>query len=637
MAALPSELPSILVVSAYELADLALDVAKGLTGRALVQCLRGAFDGVLDEVQQMVAAGRCDVVLSAGSNAEFLRKRLPVPVISVRVGGFDVMAALSAASEGEERTALVLFQSIPQEVSNFLLGYRIPVELRCYETETDAKAIVQDLSTKGTRSLVGAGLVTRCARERGMRGVFIYSRSSVLAALEESLNIVLTQRTERVVRQRLTAVLHHLDSGVVAVDEQGEIIAANPSADRLTGIALGAAEGVSLQRVLPSINVEAAISGRSKGVEQVRSIGGTQLLVRSNPILDAGRAVGAVFTLANAAELEQSFNSLRAHKSSKTTRALYTLEHIVQASPQMQQVIRRCRTLALHSEASVLISGPTGVGKELLAQGIHSTSKRRAKRFVAVNCGALAPSLLESELFGYEQGAFTGARREGRPGLFEVANEGTVFLDEIGELPLELQTRLLRVLQEKEVTRVGSHEPIAVDVRIISATHRDLRTMVQEKKFRVDLFYRLNVVTVEVPPLKERLDDLNVIGTRMVASALREVGQGAHVTGVEKVLPSILQKHSWPGNVRELQNFAHRVAILVLETNETPTKKQISNLIDLDTADEGDDTLPTKRRAAELAHITQVLREAGGSYDMAAERLGISRSTLWRRLKAAGQ
>lgn len=637
MAALPSELPSILVVSAYELADLALDVAKGLTGRALVQCLRGAFDGVLDEVQQLVAAGRCDVVLSAGSNAEFLRKRLPVPVISVRVGGFDVMAALSAASEGEERTALVLFQSIPQEVSNFLLGYRIPVELRCYETETDAKAIVQDLSTKGTRSLVGAGLVTRCARERGMRGVFIYSRSSVLAALEESLNIVLTQRTERVVRQRLTAVLHHLDSGVVAVDEQGEIIAANPSADRLTGIALGAAEGVSLQRVLPSINVEAAISGRSKGVEQVRSIGGTQLLVRSNPILDAGRAVGAVFTLANAAELEQSFNSLRAHKSSKTTRALYTLEHIVQASPQMQQVIRRCRTLALHSEASVLISGPTGVGKELLAQGIHSTSKRRAKRFVAVNCGALAPSLLESELFGYEQGAFTGARREGRPGLFEVANEGTVFLDEIGELPLELQTRLLRVLQEKEVTRVGSHEPIAVDVRIISATHRDLRTMVQEKKFRVDLFYRLNVVTVEVPPLKERLDDLNVIGTRMVASALREVGQGAHVTGVEKVLPSILQKHSWPGNVRELQNFAHRVAILVLETNETPTKKQISNLIDLDTADEGDDTLPTKRRAAELAHITQVLREAGGSYDMAAERLGISRSTLWRRLKAAGQ
>ena len=302
----------------------------------------------------------------------------------------------------------------------------------------------------------------------------------------------------------------------------------------------------------------------------------------------------------------------------------------------MQAVIRRCRTLAGHSEASVLISGPTGVGKELLAQGIHSASRRRAKRFVAVNCGALAPSLLESELFGYEQGAFTGARREGRPGLFEVANEGTVFLDEIGELPLELQTRLLRVLQEKEITRVGSHEPIEVDVRIISATHRDLRSMVLEQKFRVDLFYRLNVVTVDVPPLKERLDDLYAIGAQMVAAALREVGQGAHVAGVEKLLPAVLRNHSWPGNVRELQNFAHRVAILVLETGGAPTKRQLAELIDLDTSSDENDTLPAKRRSAELAHITQVLRDAGGSYEEAAARLGISRSTLWRRLRAAG-
>jgi propionate catabolism operon transcriptional regulator len=302
----------------------------------------------------------------------------------------------------------------------------------------------------------------------------------------------------------------------------------------------------------------------------------------------------------------------------------------------MQQVVRRCRTLAQHSEAPVLLSGPTGVGKELLAQSIHNAGKRRGKRFVAVNCGALAPSLLESELFGYEAGAFTGAQREGRPGLFEVAHGGTVFLDEIGELPVELQTRLLRVLQEKEVTRVGSHQPVPVNVRIIAATHRDLMAMVHAHAFRADLYYRLAVVSVEVAPLHERPADLHALAVQMLDTALGEVGMSPCLPRVLAQLPKVLPGHRWPGNARELQNFAHRVAVCAVETGTAPTRAELAGLIDPWPADEAGDDLGSLRRSDELARIRRVLKECGGSYREAAARLGVSRTTLWRRLKAVG-
>jgi propionate catabolism operon transcriptional regulator len=438
MMSLLLQLPSILVVSAYELADLALDAARELEGRALVRALRGHFDGAVEGVRGMAAAGQCDIVLSAGANAEFLRGQVPVPVVSVRVGGFDVMAALSVASAGADRTALLLFQSIPVEVSRFLQDYRIPVELRSYDSEEDARRVVDDLAKAGLETLVGPGVAVRCARACGIRGVFLYSRASVLAALDEALNLVQARQAERAGRQRLASVLHHLDDGVVAIGPQGEVLAANPAADRLTGVALGAAIGLPLQQALPELEVEAALSGDAIHKPRVRAIGGQQLMVRSARLLDAGKPAGAVFTLSQPSDVEQAFRRLRAYEKKHMPAARYTLDHVVQASPRMRQVVRRCRTLAEHSEAPVLLTGPTGVGKELLAQGIHSAGKRRARRFLAVNCGALTASLLESELFGYDPGAFTGARREGRPGLFEVAHGGTVFLDEIGELPMIL-------------------------------------------------------------------------------------------------------------------------------------------------------------------------------------------------------
>lgn len=622
------DLPSIVVVSLYELADLAASAMQAFEGRARVRILRGHFDGAVEDVQRMAAAGQCDVVLSAGSNADYLRGRVSPPVVSVRVGGFDVMAALSAASAGADATALLLFGEVPAEVGDFLKHYRLPVELRAYRSEAEAERIAGELAAAGLRTLVGPGVAVRAARNLGLRGVFLYSRAAVAAGLEEALSLARAQAAERSDRKRLASVLHHLDDGVVAVDEQGAITAANPAADRLTGISFGAAAGQPLERLLPELSM--AVTTRPP---QVRQVGDRRLLVRAAPLVEAGRPAGAVFTLSAPNDVEQAFRRLRAQDRAPVTNARYTLDHLVQASPLMKQVVRRCRVLAQHSEAPILVTGPSGVGKELLAQGIHNASRRRARRFIAANCGAFTPSLLESELFGYQAGAFTGARREGRPGLFEAADGGTVFLDEIGELPLELQTRLLRVLQEKEVTRVGSHEPVPVDVRVISATHRDLLAMVREQAFRADLFHRLAVVPVEVAPLAQRGEDLDVLARQMLEASLAEVGMAGHLPRILRHLPAVLRSHRWPGNARELQNFAHRVALSALETGAAPGRAQLLAQIDPWPAEAAGDSLPERQKHGEMAHIRRVLKACEGSHEAAAARLGISRTTLWRRLR----
>ncbi|MBU2288347.1 MAG: sigma 54-interacting transcriptional regulator, partial [Gammaproteobacteria bacterium] len=477
---------------------------------------------------------------------------------------------------------------------------------------------------------------------QGIAGVFLYSRSSITSAFEEALQLVLARRAERSGRERLASVLRHLGQGVVATDAQGLILAANPAADALTGAALGAAVGRPLADVVPALDPDRHVRGaESAAMPRVQRLMGQDVLVKALPVMEGGHPDGAVFTLERSSTVEQAFRRLRAHDRARPRPARYTLAHVVQASPQMQALVRRCEILAGHADATVLITGPTGVGKELVAQGIHSASRRRGQAFVAVNCGALAPTLLESELFGYEEGAFTGARREGRAGLFEAANGGTLLLDEIGELPLDLQTRLLRVLQEREVTRVGGHAPMPVDIRVISATHQDLRVAVQEGRFREDLYYRIAVLRVDIPPLADRPADLEALASIMVGAALREAGLSELVEGVSNALPAVLRTHDWPGNAREMQNFAQRVALCCLERQGVPSAGELRALIDAPLPEVGapidPPALPTlgeKRAGDELRHIRQVLAECGGSQAEAARRLGISRTTMWRRLRS---
>ena len=322
-----------------------------------------------------------------------------------------------------------------------------------------------------------------------------------------------------------------------------------------------------------------------------------------------------------------------------TLRARHGLNDLRGESEAME-TLRQSVVLYAKSPATVLIQGETGTGKELVAQAIHRESPRslgQNRPFVAVNCGAIAESLLESELFGHEEGAFTGSRRGGHAGLFEAANRGTLFLDEIGEMPLALQTRLLRVLEEREVVRVGGTRPIPVNVRIISATHCDLEQRVREGRFRADLFYRLAVLRLSLPPLRARPDDVMTLAEWSLKNALASLGARPHPNLHAEMVACapLLQRYDWPGNVRELRNLTERLALfLAAEPLQALTPAFVLGVAPELGAVAIHSEPATTTQPARVESATEVLTRFGGRRDAAADYLGISRTTLWRRLRA---
>ena len=305
----------------------------------------------------------------------------------------------------------------------------------------------------------------------------------------------------------------------------------------------------------------------------------------------------------------------------------YRFENIIAKSPRMQQVIEVIKVVA-KSNATVLITGETGTGKELVARAIHSQSYRRDRPFVAVSCAALPESLLESELFGHEKGSFTGAYAQ-KKGKFEVANRGTLFLDEIGEMSANVQVHLLRVLEEKEFSRVGGNEPIKVDVRVISATNRDMKEAIAKGQFREDLYYRLNVVNIELPPLRERTEDIPLLAEHFLKGFALE--NRKEITGFSPEASNFLLRHEWLGNVRELENAIERAVILAQNSVIDVADLSQQNLVPA-----GSNASEKDLKQVEKDHIQNVLAETGGNYTKAARILGISRMTLYNKAKAYG-
>ena len=307
------------------------------------------------------------------------------------------------------------------------------------------------------------------------------------------------------------------------------------------------------------------------------------------------------------------------------------LDGIIGSSVGMQDVLRMISRLK-DTRTPVLISGESGTGKELVARAIHFRGALAKSNFVAVDCGALVPTLMESELFGYEKGAFTGATKT-KSGLFQAANGGTIFLDEIGELPLEMQTKLLRVLQEKEVRPVGSNEKFNVDVRVIAATNRDLEAAYRAGTFRKDLYFRLNVVTVHLPPLRERRSDIPML----VHHFLNRYTPGIHLQVTAAAMKSLLQ-YDWPGNVRELENCIARAVTLgdhhTIDVQDLPPAIRTEQPLTQETNPQDANSLSTTALAEmERMTILRVFEQAHGDKALAGKMLGISRATLYRKLK----
>jgi propionate catabolism operon transcriptional regulator len=383
----------------------------------------------------------------------------------------------------------------------------------------------------------------------------------------------------------------------------------------------------------------------SPDLERIEKVKGKTLIANRMPILEQGELTGAVLTCQDPISIQRVDRHIRSRIQPHPEAQRYELTQLLGASQAMSQVRDLAKRYAA-SSSTVLLLGESGTGKELIAQGIHMASDRRDMPFVAVNCAAVSENLLESELFGYEEGAFTGARRGGKVGLFEAAHKGTIFLDEIGDLPLSLQTRLLRVLQEREVLRVGATEATPIQVRVIAATHRDLMALVQQGQFRLDLYYRINILRLQVPPLRDRLEDL----PDLIQALFRKVcaAQGVPIGQAQPVMQALAQhagSHNWPGNVRELENVVERLVACAAgqpwrESVVSPEDALRQWAPELFEGSRGGMPDRAGIKSAESpvhqddrAQLLAVLAQCEGDKTRASVALGISRTTLWRKLK----
>lgn len=371
-----------------------------------------------------------------------------------------------------------------------------------------------------------------------------------------------------------TKVLNSISDGITICDRQGKILFQNKSDIEIVGIDLMgryAKDAMAEGLMSDSISMK-VIESKEKVTILQTFINGKCFLVTGKPIFDeAGELQYVVAITRDMTELkilEQEVQKLEIQNENfkNKLQAIHTKEtNIISMSCAMEQVVDRAMRVA-EVDSTVLISGESGVGKEEITKLIHTSSRRSEKQLLTINCSAIPDTLLESELFGYEAGAFTGAIKGGKAGLFEIASGGTVFLDEIGEMPLLLQVKLLRVLQECEVQRIGSGKPIPIDVRIIAATNRNLAEMVKQGSFREDLYYRLNIIPIEVPPLRQRREDIIPLVNHFLALINKKYG--IHRT-IKKDALKIFKAYDWPGNVRQLKNIVERICLLAVQPEIT--------------------------------------------------------------------
>ncbi|RNB82181.1 PAS domain-containing protein [Brevibacillus nitrificans] len=374
-------------------------------------------------------------------------------------------------------------------------------------------------------------------------------------------------------------------------------------------------------------------------IADIQHIKGQSMIAHRIPIMDEGKVLAVLGTVlfqdvkelaSLAAMVDQLKDELTYYKKELRRRmgATYHVDQIVGYSQKMQELKQFSQKVA-KSDSTVLITGESGTGKELFAHAIHAESKRKMGPFIRVNCAAIPDTLLESELFGYEEGAFTGAVRRGKKGKFELANHGTILLDEIGDMPLPLQAKLLRVLQEKEVEKVGSVRTTPIDVRVIASTNQDMLASIKEGKFRADLYYRLNVVSLSIPPLRERLEDLPELVSNLLAQLVESTG--VTVRSIDDDVWAVMRSYSWPGNVRELRNVLERA--LHLMEDDVLKKEHIWLPAPSEELSNPAVVRPLKEtlEQAEREALLHAMKEAGGNKQEAAKLLRISKSTFYEK------
>ena len=439
----------------------------------------------------------------------------------------------------------------------------------------------------------------------------------------------------------LEAIIQSSDDAISVVDEEGKGLMINPAYTRITGLTTDEVIGKPASTDITegeSIHLKVLQSRKPiRGVNMRVGIAKSEVIVNVAPVIVNNKLKGSVGVIHDMTEMRSLTKELdRARSIIRTLESKYTFEDIIGDSPEMTISIDQAK-LAAKTPITVLLRGESGTGKELFAHAIHSASDRKYNKFIRVNCAAIAEDLLESELFGYEDGAFTGAKKGGKKGLFEEANNGSIFLDEIGELSLNTQAKLLRVLQENEIVRVGGTNPVPISVRVIAATNVNLEKAMHEGTFREDLYYRLNKMPIQIPPLRNRKIDISPIAEKLLVKLNQEYGR--NVEGFTNTALMLLLTYEWPGNVRELENVIGRAMIFMNPNEKVLDEKYLSQSMTKPVEAKksisyvSNTTLNERLESYERNVLYEILQQCEGNKSLAAKKLDISIRSLYYKLE----
>lgn len=635
------QVPEICLIAPSEhLADLTRRVASERGIKV------GIYVAVLDEglkLARTLSRQGARIFVSRKGTAELLaQNHFTVAKISTTLN--DYLRHLDLLKGHQGKMVIVEYVGFLKELK--LLCQYLGVEnttILGYQNATEYEACVKKaLASDATCFMGGGASLPYEAKRQGIPYTVVENtRESVSIALDVAAQLLEVQKREREKRKeyeiqlkKYETLMDHTQDAIINVDARGLVSIMNTEARRMLRLTNNVV-GRDIRELLPELDFDALRRAPGQEVGQIIRIQGQLTSVSKIPIVINGHFEGASYFFQSVKRIQKSEQRIRLQLHQKGLVAKYRFEDILGASASLERVKLIAASYA-RADSSILITGETGTGKELFAQSIHNSSPRRNGPFVAINCAALPKDLLSSQLFGYEEGSFTGAAKGGKPGIFELAHGGTIFLDEIGEIPEETQIQLLRVLQEKEVRRLSSDKVIPIDVRVICATNKNLAREVRERRFRMDLFFRINVLKLEIPPLRERREDIPLLAEHFLKEFCGEERFCGVNSRMKELYPG-MQQYAWPGNIRELQAATERIAILLDQgfPMEIDAGMMMEDFGPAGEPKAGPSTGALGGLISDLRRedIVRALRENNYRKGETAAALGISRSTLWRLMR----
>lgn len=608
-----------------------------------VQALR------VDEIPD-IPAGTYDAIIARGYTAQktLTKYSETTPTIRVHISGYDIIRSVYECCEKyhPKKIAICGLDESLSEAASVCKILGVEANVYAPVRNQDLPQVLNKAIEDGCDALVSGYSANLLAGKMGLNSVVIQTGAAALSqAMDEAIYTVERIRHERVISQMYKTIIYSSDAGLLYVDREGIIRVRNHVARQMNGNV--SIMGKPLKMVISWLEpLFCSVMKNGKVETRLISIPGSKITVsvKCSPVIANNELSGVVFNLTDVTQIQELESQIRRKLSERGLKARYTFDQIIHKSKEIDRVIQLAGRYAA-SDSNVIIIGETGTGKELFAQSIHNASKRKNGPFVAVNCAALPENLLESELFGYVEGAFTGTSKGGKMGLFEQAHGGTLFLDEVGEISMAIQTKLLRVLQERQVRRIGDNKVINVDVRIISATNKSIRKMADVGQFRRDLVYRLDVLRLFLPPLREREADVELLFVNQLQGMAKRNGQLP--VKIEAGVFPLLCQYPFFGNIRELRNIAERVFVLhegdIINAHDVhealyPADLDMDPSFAISTGTGLAELTETQEQNSENflgeeERLRQALKISGGNKGKAAKLLGIDRSTLWRRMK----